>query len=135
MTEEGFNETTDLFESTEEKKNLQRKEFMKSTLIGLSVAVVSVIAIAILVAISLSLSGAFGNLTINCVNACQYAIVESIPNQIDLVSPPGVRSTFEVLEELISSAQTSIKISAFYWTLNNTAYNGNYYFKFIFSWW
>lgn len=124
--DEHFNQNTDLFESTEEKKNLQRKEFMKSTLIGLSVAVISIVAIAILVAISLTLSGAFNNLSVKCDAECKYTFVESLPQETNFVSPPGVRKTFEVLEEMISTAQKTIKISAFYWTLNNTAYEGKF---------
>eukprot|EP01080_Neovahlkampfia_damariscottae_P009236 gene9236-1322_t len=55
-----------------------------------------------------------------CGTSCEFSLVESIPDQIDLQSPEGVLKTSDIFKKLILSAEDNLKIGAFYWTLNNT---------------
>jgi phospholipase D3/4 len=57
---------------------------------------------------------------ISCGKNCQFSLVESIPDQINLQRPNGVLKSHEVFKKIILSAKTSLKIGSFYWTLNNT---------------
>lgn len=52
-------------------------------------------------------------------SSCEYQIVESIPDQVNLPLQPLTTTTFESWKELIGSAQKSIKIAGFYFTLDD----------------
>ncbi|XP_067275798.1 5'-3' exonuclease PLD3 [Pseudorasbora parva] len=55
-----------------------------------------------------------------CTDPCRIALVESIPEGLVFNSSTTHQSIYEAWLNLISSAQTSLDIASFYWTLTNS---------------
>jgi phospholipase D3/4 len=122
MKEYGFEEDSNLFEHSEENTRIKRWTLLKSTLIGGTIGMVSLVLVVVLVVVSIALSAAFqSSQNIPCGTQCEYKLVETIPREIHLVTPPNVLNTYDVYLRLIMEAKSSIKIGSFYWSFANNA--------------
>jgi phospholipase D3/4 len=107
--------------SSEEVKNTTTT-FLKQFLIIsiMSVLVISVILVSLgCIFLFAGYDVLFKN-NIPCGKNCQFSLVESIPDQINLPTPNGVLKSHQIFKKIILSAKTSLKIGSFYWSLNNT---------------
>ncbi|KAK5971284.1 Phospholipase D [Trichostrongylus colubriformis] len=68
-----------------------------------------------------------------CNKSCRVEYVESIPTGLNFTEGPVNRRTHEAWLELLSSANRTIHIAAFYWNLNSSAYPTAEYGRQVFS--
>jgi phospholipase D3/4 len=62
-----------------------------------------------------------GALPESCINTCSLSLVESIPEGLVYNDTPATHpSTFDTWFNLIVSAESTIEIASFYWTLRQS---------------
>lgn len=52
-----------------------------------------------------------------CADTCNFHVVETIPEQLDLEIVKGGRSTYDVIKSIIEEAEVSLHMAVFYWDL------------------
>jgi hypothetical protein len=124
-----FEEDVNLFaENPEITIKTKALEILKDSVVGVATTLFSFFGFVILLLISLYFSNILENTKfIDCGSKCSFQLVETIPHQVDLQSPPNVNATFEIFHKMILEAKSSIKISAFYWSLANNATEGFFF--------